>query len=457
MKPVAFVVVALFSLFLATGVAWGASSKKELVSHFSLTEKYDDNPSRGSNSFDRTQREGGWITALRSQALFRYLTDRSQIQLDYQAGREFYHSLSRLNNTAQSGTFSYIIRLTSRLRGGVSDSLRITEDVDTDLDPRGLRFSSSYSRSRKRSNALNLFLEPQLSGRLGLRLDYSNTLTDVEMAYEADELQHDLGVSLNYLADTRRSDVLSLAYRVSIHTFDENEGRGSFLEDGEGEDFLTHTVQLGYTRHLSPTLSLALRGGLSRISSDDPEADGEQELTGGVTLTQVWAMSRFSLGFSREMGSGGRGSPALSQTLLAFLSHQFSPRLQASLSGSYSENDSRGDDNGLGNREEDSTYWSMSLNVGYQVSNRWSAAASYLLSARHPQKDGDQDGRQRENEKYQNLQVGFHFDPHSTWKVDLTYTFSRREGRDGFDGREGERPERNQLWLTVTMVTPWRF
>lgn len=240
MKPVAFVVVALLSLFLVAGSAWGA--EKELMSHFSLTEKYDDNPSRGSNSSERGRGGGDWVTVLQSQLRFHYTTALSQVDLDYQAEREFFYGRSSLNNTAQAGTLSYATQFAPWLRGGASDTLRITEDVDTDSDPRGLRFSSSRGRSRKRANTLNLFLEPQLSGRLSLRTDYSNTFTDVDVADEADELQHGLGASLNYLTDVRRSDLLSLSYRVSIHTFEENAEE---LETGRngGQHVLGHGTQ----------------------------------------------------------------------------------------------------------------------------------------------------------------------------------------------------------------------
>lgn len=82
---------------------------------------------------------------------------------------------------------------------------------------------------------------------------------------------------------------------------------------------------------------------------------------------------------------------------------------------------------------------------------------SYHLSTRHPQGSRLNESRPQKEEKYRSLQVGFHFNPSNTWQADLTYTFSRREGRENFGDREEEQPERNELWLKFTWATPWRF
>ncbi|MBI2877340.1 MAG: hypothetical protein HYY20_10705 [Candidatus Tectomicrobia bacterium] len=504
------------SLFLVTEGAWGAPTEgsggtsRELQTRFSLSERYDDNPSQGSslgggsNLSNGRQRGGGWVMALRSEVLFRSLTELSQLQLNYRLEREIFHGHSRLDNTSHVGGFQYTAQLTSRLRAGISDRLRIMEDVDSDLthpdlrasgglggdeagEPdQGLRFNSALSRSRKRTNQFGLFLEPKLSTRLGLRLDYTHKFTDVEVADEVDEVRQGLGASLSYLTDTQRANLLSLGYRLSIHRFDENEEPRRVLtpgnplrSPGRKDGFLTHTVHLGYSHHLSPFLSLGVEGGVSRISSDNPEEDGEQSFTGQITLNQAWERSHFSLGYVRAIGSGGGGSAVLSQSVTALFSHQVSPLFQLSLKGSYSDHDSQGDAGmsrlrgGVLGQREDSTHWALGLNADYQPIHWWSATASYYLSTRN-RKGGrpdrstlPEDDRQRRRDgRFQSFRLGFHLHPAANWKADLSYTFSWRNvqrdslnpGAGSSQNREEEKdPERNQLWLNFTWITPWGF
>jgi hypothetical protein len=427
----------------------GQAAEKKFVNTVSLIEKYDDNAF--TSGFRRKE---DLVTTLQGQTNLTYITELSQVRLNYSILREFFMDNPELDNTSHIGTFSLDHQLTPFLQATIRDTLSITEEVEPEADPRGLRFASTRSRSRRRSNNFTLSLEPKLSNRISALIDYTNAFTDVDISEEADEKQNSYGFILRYLTDTERSNIANLSYRFSVYKYDENR-RFRDTRFRPTDNFQTHALTLGYIHHFSPTLAVDIKGGVSFLSSDDPEEDDGANLVWSINLDKTWQKLHLQFNYNQDVASGGgRGRSTREKTWSGTLDYEITPKIGLNLQATYSQHDFSGSRSTYSyeDRNEDETYWSGRCSIHYQIFTWWSAQAAYHYSSSRV------DSQDRGDRTYQGFDLVFLITFSRYWQLSISYKYNKRDSSgssrayDTGYWADNDNYERNQLWLKINFT-----
>jgi len=418
--------------------------EKSLITVFSVRANYDDNV-----YLSGLRREKDLMTALEGRIKLSYLSENTRVSLDYEIAPEFYQKETRLNNTRHRGTLSFDSQLTPWLKAGLTDTLIITEDVDRNLYDRGVRYRSTTSRTRKQTNRLSMFLEPQLSSRISVRADFSRAITDVGRTDEADEEQNSMGISLNYITDTERNDIASLNYRFTDYNYESNGDRIR-----EYNDFETHSVYLSYIHHFTPSLSATIHAGMSHRPSDSSDDDRGTSFKGGINVSKKWSQAQLTIGYERDIGSGGgRATSVTYQTVHTIFEYELSPYLSWSINSSYSYNDYQ--HNNRYDSSGDTSFWQATLALQYQPFQWWSIEAGYHYATRDEDRRRTYMGGGSRREVYQSPHITTTINLGKYWQLSLGYTYSRNSS----SGRQYPEDDydRNQVWFRCSLVLPWNI
>jgi hypothetical protein len=411
-----------------------------LTPSLSLSERYDDNIFQTSSN-----KESDFVTVVTPAIRVQYTpAPETTLDIDYRAAIEFFAENSGQNQVSQHGFLRLTFPLARVLSLDVRDTLVITEEPGERVlgidEVTGLRPVSEQSRRRTLQNRAHGSLELRLAPRTTLGLLFESFLDDVDVPSEVDEFRYTVGAELDYLAHVARGSRVSVAYTVTLHTFDENR---PVRPGTEQADFQVHAVNAGVHHNFSPTLSGSATVGYAITTSDDPAEDENSTIIASVSINKTLRTGQASFGYRRRFTSGGgEGGSVIAATVVASFSARITPKVTASLGGNLSFFDfqrATGDDR---------MFWTVRPALAYQLLRVWRLAVAYDYAVT------DFDDAEAADRVDQRLTFSSRFTLRESLFLDLTYRHALRRFDDG---GEVEEFDRNEVMLAFTYAPPLRF
>ncbi len=302
-----------------------------------VEEIYDSNPDARGEGADI---EADFITSLSPSLEVSSENRRVNFRTLYSMDSRYYSREGGRDYLAQRANASMEMELGRSSRLTVDDSLRITKEsldaVDTGIQT---------ERTDTTSNTLTL----GLSGRLTPRSTASLTLSDAILEFESPAL-----------IDTR-TDSASLAWiytlttRLSVNT---TYGYTRFTYDDEGADVEIHSLQIGISEEVSPTLSFYISGGVIYMDINEERYDWsassgftKEFRDSSLNLSYIRSVANTS-GLSREVNIRNAGTANWTSTL--------SRTFDISIYGNISKNSSEP------SGEVDTTSYSGEIRAGWR-------------------------------------------------------------------------------------------
>jgi len=407
-----WLISALFFIIFPTIVhAWSEDILLHFQPYITIQEEYDSNI-----NLSATNKQGDFITTISPG--FRFSTtprspttrelrqtptaeDRYGMDLDFNAGFNFYAKNHEVNYTSLNGTLNAWYAMTKKLNFRVRDYLIRSDDIrEPDYSPTAIPGQYLSSRTIKRVPWLRNVFEPSLEYQFGreniFSINYINNIYNVQSKLYQDSMANSInpkivywfdirnGVSFEYgltLGDFQRSpDLIGHMFRGS-YTYRFNPKTSVFanytqlwrnfekprINENPRMDYVVYRPTLGIEHAFSQTLSSKVEVG---YYWSDP-ANGS--MLGGpsydVLLTQRAEKTTYTIsfqgGYTEDFFTADNRGFTQSHRAIGRITHQPLRKMTVGLFSSYEWEKYPG--SAIGGRKQTNNIWEIGGNASYEL------------------------------------------------------------------------------------------
>ena len=370
--------------------AYAGPKRFQWSTRISVSETYDDNI-----NLEKDNKEDDWITSITPGLTLTIMTEKTEVNLDYDLSFVSYARNEENNTVRHSLTLSGLkgIPIGEHLTLDLDESFQVSEDPIETSD-----YVTSVRRTRNRyyrntaGGRINYLFGEEDSCYIGFHhILLKNDEPDVE-----DSQRYQSTAGINYWFNIHHG--FSLDYSYIRGEFDESDARGEFDEsddydehtgsttytyrfspktqanlsysydsfdyEGTREDYVVHSSSLGFDHQFSEQVFGSISGGYyiqDREQSDN--SDDEEGFTGTVSFSQRSEKGAFTLngstGYRQQFFEAENLGFSKYYQASATFSYQLLERFSTSLSGFYTRDDYK---EAVPDREDDTWGGSAALN-----------------------------------------------------------------------------------------------
>jgi len=411
MKTIIWLFSALF-LLMPPGIvhAWSEDIFSHFGAYITVQEVYDNNidltAKNKKNDFITTITPGiRFSTQPKSPTTSDFLQnptakDRYGIDLDFNAGFNFYAKHHEDNYISLNGLLNAWYAVTPRLNFRVKDYL-IRSDENREAEYSSTSIEGQYlpSRTAKREPYIRNVFEPSVQYEFGrenvIALNYRNNVYEIQSRTSEDSMENFINPKITYWFDPRNG--VSLEYGFTLgnfqrspdfvghmatgrYTYRFNQRTSMFGEytqlwrnfDNPGTDYAVYRPSIGIEHALSPTLSVRVQGGYywqkpeKGSTLDSPFYD--------ILVTQQAKKIKYTLslqgGYTEDFFTSDNRGFTQYHRALGRITYELLQKMNVGLFGSYEWIKYPGSE--IDGKKEKDQIWAIGANVSYELF-RWLA------------------------------------------------------------------------------------
>ncbi len=295
-------------------------SEVVLSPSITISESYNSNPfsiSKGQNADD------DYITEITPQIRLTNKKKGYNLNAFYKISSRSYRDRPANNDISHIAGAGIAADITKRTSIDLNETFRATKDSLSAIGE-----DIQTSRSDIIFNTVSLDIAHRLGAAASLTLGAANSTSEFEDPALFDTTTDNASIGVGYRFSEKRS--ANLRYSFSNYSFDTAEG----VQHTE-----THTLRTGLDGRFSPTLSFALSGGLVYT----PEFSDDLDWTASADIAKTLKSTTASLAYMRSVSNSSGLSEEINfnDRVAAWLSHEFSPSISASISGALTKSASK--------------------------------------------------------------------------------------------------------------------
>jgi hypothetical protein len=401
-----WLISALFLIIFPTIVhAWSEDILLHFQPYITIQEEYDSN-----TSLSATNKQGDFLTTISPG--FRFSTtprspttrelrqtptaeDRYGMDLDFNAGFNFYAKNHEDNYISLNGTLNAWYALTQKLNFRVRDYLIRSDDIrEVDYSPTAIEGQYLPSRTIKRVPYIRNVFEPSLQYQFGkenlVALNYRNNVYNIQSRTSQDSMENYINPKITYWFDIRNG--VSFEYGLTLGNFQRSPDlvghmfRGSYTYrfnpktsifgeytqllrdfDPPSVDYVVYRPSIGIEHAFSPTLSGRLQVGYYWA---DPE---EGSTTGGpfydILVTQRAQKTTYTLslqgGYTEDFFTSENRGFTQSHRGIGRVTYQLLEKMNVGLFTSYEWQ--KFIESAIGGRKQTNNIWEIGGNASYEL------------------------------------------------------------------------------------------
>ena len=406
MNRMKWLISALFLIIFPTIVhAWSEDILLHFQPYITIQEEYDSN-----TSLSATNKQGDFLTTISPG--FRFSTtprspttrelrqtptaeDRYGMDLDFNAGFNFYAKNHEDNYISLNGTLNAWYALTQKLNFRVRDYLIRSDDIrEADYSPTAIDGQYLPSRTIKRVPYIRNVFEPSLQYQFGkenlVALNYRNNVYNIQSRTSQDSMENFVNPRIAYWFDIRNG--VSFEYGLTLGNFQRSPDlvghmfRGSYTYrfnpktsifgeytqllrdfDPPSVDYVVYRPSIGIEHAFSPTLSGRLQVGYYWA---DPE---EGSTTGGpfydILVTQRAQKTTYTLslqgGYTEDFFTSENRGFTQSHRGIGRVTYQLLEKMNVGLFTSYEWQ--KFIESAIGGRKQTNNIWEIGGNASYEL------------------------------------------------------------------------------------------
>ncbi len=362
-------IVSLFTMVMVMWFPYRAHGVITITPSVEIEERYDTN---FTNDGVSQNPQDTFVTTIAPSLHLNYIRKYFSLDVYYSHNFRYISLASEVSDDGMNRTsLALDVPLSERTSFSVSDVFSFAEEQITTGGLTGVEESQTLPGTGVQTERTNTFANTftlAMNHVFTARTTTGLTLTDYRLTYPGSSLQDARSQSAGLITSHQLTDKTSIemTYAYTLFIF-ETVGGGQRNTD-------THSLSLGITELISPTLTFNISGGASYT----PEFEDDYSAIGQAGFTKEFLQSSLTLDYSRELTntSGLTDEIGVNDTLLARWHYLVGSTVDFAIFGTYSANktDTGSVDTTSYTAGIDSgwrPYLWMSVGIGYSHTQQW--------------------------------------------------------------------------------------